>query len=428
MILQSLLKTLTAYKTVLKNTFYLSILEAVHVLIPFVALPYIIKTVGAENYGKVVFAQVVVLYFMGFVNFGIDTPAVKHVARNRDCKKRLQLIVGAVVALKGLLFCSGLVVFSVIVLLWDKARNDWPLFFAAYLICLTEIFFTPWFFQGIEKMFVITVVRGASMLLYIASLLLFLHQKDQYWLVPLLQSAALLVTAVYGFYYMCRKEMGWPVFPGYRFLKRLLKESFPFYLSRSSVSINNSIATLVIGGTLGNYEVAVYDLAQKLARAALIPVYMLTQAIYPHNARNRNHKFALQAFAGLLGISIAGLIILYFIAPFAVDFLGNGQLSAAVPLLRFFEIYILIGVCTVYCGTPLLVAWGYPNPFNHSVLISTGGLLLIYGVFWCTGVASLYYFAAALLLSELLILSYRIFYCFKYKIFHLNFIEGKKNA
>ena len=44
-----------SYKTVLKNTFYLSILEAVHVLIPFVALPYIIKTVGAENYGKVVF-------------------------------------------------------------------------------------------------------------------------------------------------------------------------------------------------------------------------------------------------------------------------------------------------------------------------------------------------------------------------------------
>ena len=134
-VMKSLLTQIKAYKTILHNTLYLSILEAVHLLLPFVALPYIIKTVGAANYGKVVFAQTIALYFMTFVNFGLDTLAVRYVAKNRENRKRLELIVGSVFTLKGVTFCIGLLCFSLIVIFWEKARCDWPLFFAAYLIC-----------------------------------------------------------------------------------------------------------------------------------------------------------------------------------------------------------------------------------------------------------------------------------------------------
>ena len=202
-------------------------------------------------------------------------------------------------------------------------------------------------------------------------------------------------------------------------MKKMFKESFSFFLSRSSVQINNSIAPLVIGIVLGKYEVAVYDIAQKIARAALIPVYMLTQAIYPNNARNRDRNFAMRAFVGLLGISLVGLTVLFFIAPYLVKFLGNGQLPDAVNLLRFLEIYVFIGICAVYCGTPLLVAWGYSKPFNNSVLVSTLVLLILYGVFGYFRVKSMYCFAGALLFSEFVILVYRFFYCFKYQIFKI---------
>lgn len=417
--LSKFLNILSSYKKVLQNTFYLSILEAVHILIPFVALPYIIKTVGALNYGKVVFAQTVVTYFTAFVSFGFDILAVKMISRNRDKQKRLRLIVGAMLVLKVCTFCVGLLLFSTLVFCWGRARADWPLFFSAYLICLTEVFFTPWFFQGIEKMFVITVVRGTSMLLYIGGLLLCLHERSQYWIVPLLQSTALLLTALYGFYYMCRKEKVFPALPSIAFMKHFFKNSFPFFMSRISVIVNNSIATLVIGMTLGNFEVAVYDLALKIARMALVPVYMLTQAIFPHNAKNRDSRFALRAFGGLLSVSILGLTVLFFIAPYLVDFLGHGQLADAVPILRFLELYILVGVCAVYSGTPLLVAWGYSKPFNDSVFISTTFLLILYAFFGLCGVRSMYYFAAALLVSELIILGYRSFFCVKYKIFSL---------
>lgn len=419
-LMPSVLNGINTYKQVLKNTFYLSIIEVIGILIPFISLPYIIKVVGAANFGKIALAQVVAGYFMILVNFGIDFTAAKFVSRNRERGKRLRLIVGAVTLFKTILLIIGLLLFSLLVFFWEKARADWFLYFSAYLICLTDVFFLSWFFQGIEKMFVITIVRSFSMLIYFVLLLLFLRQKDQYYLVPLFQASAFLMTSVYGFYYMCCKEKVIPALPSIHFMKNLVRESFPFFLSRSSVTLNNSLATLVIGITMPPYNVAVYDLAQKIARAFLLPACMLTQAIYPHNVRNKDSRFAMRAFAGLLVISILGLIVLYCLAPLLVDVMGNGQLASAIPILRFFEIYIFIEICSIFCGTPLLVAWGYSKPFNDSVFVATAGLLLMYGIFWCFGINSMYCFVAALLISELILLAYRAFYCVKYKIITIN--------
>lgn len=43
-------------RTILQNTGYLSIIEVIRLAMLFIALPYIIRTVGAENYGMAVFA------------------------------------------------------------------------------------------------------------------------------------------------------------------------------------------------------------------------------------------------------------------------------------------------------------------------------------------------------------------------------------
>ena len=37
---------------------------------PFIALPYVLKTIGASNYGLAVFAQTIISYFSIFINFG----------------------------------------------------------------------------------------------------------------------------------------------------------------------------------------------------------------------------------------------------------------------------------------------------------------------------------------------------------------------
>ena len=42
-------------KTLFANFTYLSILEIIGLLLPLISYPYVIRTVGADNYGVVVF-------------------------------------------------------------------------------------------------------------------------------------------------------------------------------------------------------------------------------------------------------------------------------------------------------------------------------------------------------------------------------------
>lgn len=411
------LKYITSYKTIAQNTFYLSLIEVVHFIIPFLALPYIIKTVG-ENYGKIVFAQAIVAYFAILVDFGVSTPAIKLVAENRSSKKRLRLISGSVFFLQILTLIISLLLFCVIVFSWPRARAEWSVFFASFMTCFANVLFCSWFFRGIENMKIIAMTRISSMLIYVIALFVFVHDKEQYALIPFLQSFASLLTSAAGFFYMCKYEKIIPVI-NVRSVRKRFKEAIPFFFTRCSVAINDSSATLAIGIFLGNYSVAVYDVARRIANAALIPYSMLSQVIYPHNARNKDAKFATYAWLVVAAVAFCGLIVLYYLIPFLVAFLGNNRFPDAVAISRFLEIHIILCVFTYYLGTPMLVAWGYPKPFNNSVIIATLCVLFLYGVLYVFSLNSIYYFASVCILSEAVLLFYRLFYCLKYKIIKL---------
>ena len=411
-----ILSKIRQYKTIFFNTFYLSIIEFIKLVMPLIALPYIIKVVGVNKYGMIVFAQSVVAYFSIVVNFGIDILAVKRVAENRDRKNEIEKVIGGVLIIKGALFLFMLCLFTLLILIWGEARNHALLFYFAFLACLTEVIFVPWLFQGLEEMSFITFIKSTSILIYVGLLLLLIHRAQDYVYIPLLQSGSLLVVSMIGFLYMWFWKGFHAVNPGWRYIWTFFKGSFPMFLSRGSVIINNNMGKIVAGICLGTSEVAILDLAQKIIWFALTPGAMLNQAIYPHNARTKNRKTAtrLLFLAVAFSLVVTGAIVIA--APYLVDFLGHGKLQEAVPLLRFFSPFIVIGTLSTYLGTPLLVAWGYPKPFNDSVFISTGILLVCYGFLGLTGWGSLKLFVLILMMAELTILLYRGGYCVKYKI------------
>ena len=105
--IKNILKT---NNTIFANFTYLGILQFVRIIIPLIILPYLIRILGIEKYGIVIFAQTVVFYFMVVVNFGFEMSATKQVSINRNDKLKLSELVSAVVYIKTiLLILSGLV-------------------------------------------------------------------------------------------------------------------------------------------------------------------------------------------------------------------------------------------------------------------------------------------------------------------------------
>ena len=64
-------------KMLLANFTYLSIIEIIGLLLPLITFPYLIRTIGAQKYGIIVFAQTIVAYLVMIVNFGFNVSATR---------------------------------------------------------------------------------------------------------------------------------------------------------------------------------------------------------------------------------------------------------------------------------------------------------------------------------------------------------------
>lgn len=404
------------YKVVAHNTTYLTVLEVLKMIMPFVALPYLISTVGSEKYGLVVFAQAIISYFIILVNFGLDVSAVKNVSVNRNDHAKLGEVVSSVLLIKTLLFICSFVILGVLLLCVEQFRENSVLFLLSFLSCLSEILFPAWFYQGVEKMKYITLIRFSSILFYTVTVFLFIKGQEDYLLIPLLQSLGWILSGAISFFMLIKIEKISLYIPAFESVKKYFQESVPFFVSRVSVVINGSMAKTVCGIFFSMHEVAAFDLAQKIAMTALVPLQMLNQAIFPHIAKTLDRLFV-KKFFKLVLLAISCIVVgVYLFAPLMVRLLSDGELPESVDILRVLCLFIFSGGITSYTGSPVLVSFGYAKPFNSSVILSTIALIMIYIGLYFTNSFSIINFALALGLAEFVIAVYRLYYCNRYNL------------
>ena len=408
------------YKSIAKNSFYLSIVDGIKLLLPFIAMPYIIRVCGVENYGKIIFAQTVIFYFTMFVNFGLNTYAVREVAVNTDSIIKISKLASTFIALRLIFTILSFVVLLILTIFIPLLNEIKLLLFFAFFSVIAEIFSMTPFFQGIEKMSNITIIQFIAVVFYIVTLITFVRTPDRYIYVPLLQAVGMLLAAIVGVIVLCVRYNVRLVFPSLYDIVFMTKASISFALSRMSVVINLNISRIFTGAVLGMHELALVDLAQKIFDAALIPAGIVDQAVYPHNAKKQDRSFATRTFylIILLGAVCAGLMLAG--APLAVNYFGCGKLNAAIPLIYWLGIKVFFSTPGWYMGTSVLVAFGYAKQFNMSAIYSTGINLSIYTILFLCNKLTLNAVIAILIFESVFIFAYEMYYCLKYKLLYLS--------
>ena len=394
------------------NTAFLTIINIVRILSPFIALPYVLRTVGAERFGEIAFAQSFAAFAVILVNFGLDVSAVKDVSLNRDDKRSLGRIVSSVLGVKALLFLAVGIIYAIGIAALPTLRGNAPLFLITYMIAFPEIVFPQWYFQGVERMKLLTITSFLSIAFYLATLFLVVRSADDYLYVPALQIGGLILSSLVGLYILLFVEKIRLVMPTTQELWQTFSNSIPFFASRASIVINQNLAKIATGIFLGMTEVAAFELAQKIITAAFIPFKMFNQAIYPHSARRQDVKLAKRMFLlTALGAAIASCAI-YMLAPWGVKIFAGSQaiIPQSINILRCLIGYYFFGCLGMYLGLPTLMAWGYAKPFNASVYLSTLTLLAVYALLYATDAYGLTAFALALAAVEIVISAYRYRY------------------
>ena len=406
-------------KTLFANFTYLSILEIIGLLLPLISYPYVIRTVGADNYGVVVFCQAIIAYVVIIINFGYNVSATRKISENRTNVFKIREIYSSIVYQKLLIFAICLVS-GLFVLIFLK--YDYSVILLGFIgLCIQEVFFPTWLFQGLERMKFITIITFVAKCSCLILIFLFVHDKKDYACIPVLYSIGGFFTSVLSVIILKKKfDIYFVKVSKYR-MKEDFLESLPFFTSRLSAIVMERGNVLVIGTFFSYDMVAIYDLCAKIVSILKTPFSLVAQVIYPNVAKSKNMLLVKKSIKIVLLFGAFVCLFVYLFAPNIILLLSDTSMLGAVSILKIMVLYVpIVGISYLF-GASVLVVKGYSREYNLSVVYSVLLYILMLLSFISFSKVNLYTMALAFVAPELFVALYRICllytsYCNRYRI------------
>ncbi len=403
--LSGLIRKVRQHRGIIANFSYLSGIQMISLLVTLATYPYLIRVLGKELFGTVVYVQAIVTYLVVLVSFGFQISATREVSVHRNNPEKLNEIVSSVLILKGLLFLFSFGLLFLIFALFPALREHRVLFYLTMFTCFYEFIFPSWFFQGIEKMGYITIITLVLKISFFILIFVFIRDAEDYLLVPLFNGIGSVMAGLISLWIVFKSEKIRFSFQPLRILVYHFRESSVLFISNFANQVYVNANKVIVGITLGMSEVALYDLAEKVVLALKLPHNLLNQAIFPKISKERDPGFTRK----LLLVSLATQIGLYGLLVLSshslILLLGGPGMSASTNLLRLLAITVPINAMSSYLGIQYLVAHGFKRGYGRVIVSSVG----VYGVVCCMlyvgGWVTLYGIVGATILTEVYVLA-----------------------
>lgn len=365
-------------KVVIENYFFMTVLQVLNSLFYLLIYPYLIRTLGKESYGQYVFALSVVSYFMSLVNFGFDFPAVKAIAENPTNQKVKRHVISCVFTAKIYLEIFSVLIFSLLLMMIPMLREHWSICAILFGNTVVTILFPIWFFQGIQKMRIVTYIQLAFKLLSLPFIFVYVQSPEDIWMFAIIITLANMgggIMASFLIFYNEKIKLDWISF---KELKGWYKDALPFFWSNAGAAIKQQSIAIIIGSYFNMADVALYDLAYKIISIPNILFGSINGALFPKIVNDGRKKvikkiFQIETLAGLIVIS---MVILF--GKWVILFLGGREMEGAYPI----AIVLSFGVLT------FLLVGAYISfifvPQNKYYLVSQNQVVAIINFFSLT--------------------------------------------
>lgn len=403
----------SAEKNLVKNTFWLYIMQICGYVFPLFTFPYLTRILTSENYGIIVFSNAIMTYFQMFLEFGFILSATNECSLVRDDKSKLSKILYSTILAKVFLVIIGWIILFFCCTFIPKLKDYKFFYFLSYIGVSLTIFLPDFLFLGIEKMEVLTCRVILSKFVYTFFIFLLVHNKNDYIKVPVATIIGNIFAIILTWYEIIKKLSLKPVKFFVKDIFLQLKKSSVFFLSRCAVSMYTSLNTVLLGFNFSSKAISQYGSANTLISSGRSLLSPISDSIYPYMVKNKNYKLVKKILLILEPIIILGCTVLFFIAPQFIKIIcGNGY-SDAVPVFRAMLPLIVISLPTYLFGYPLMGALGILNIANLSVII--GSVFHILGLVLLFVFNSLNFISVSILtfLTEIVVFSVRVSFALK---------------
>lgn len=397
------IKNLILSNKLLENFSFLSVLQIFNLMLPFMSYPYLIKLLGVEIYGKIIFAQAILSYFVILIGFGFGTSGILDVSVNRNNRNKLSEIVSSILILKFLLFIFSLIFIVPLLFLFEHASNEKILYIITLWVCLNEVLFPIFYFQGIEKMKYFSIISLISRLLSVVLIFIFIKSKNDYLLVPLFYLLGTLLSGISALYIVFYKHQLNFYIPNLITLKKYFNNSIPFFITSLSANIYVTSNKVLIGLFLDIKDVSYYDIGEKILNVLKIPIGILSQTVLPKISNEKSLFFVKKILKYSFFFHVLLYIALFVFSNYIIILLGGKQMLPANWVVKILGLTLPIVAISNVFGTLTLVPFGHNRIFTKIIMFSAFIFLAQFAVVWFFNFISIYSLCVITVLTELFV-------------------------
>ncbi len=396
-----------------KNITALFVLQGANYVLPLIVVPYLVRVLGPENFGRMAFAQAFIQYFVIFTDYGFNLSATRAVAQIRDDKEALSRLASAVMFVKICFMSIGFFIMLGIVFFIPEWRADWELYALMYMIVVGSVIFPVWLLQGLEKMRYITILSIISRIVTTIFIFVLVMEESDYHLAAALQASSMAIAGLALFFVLPRiVSLRWQ-WPDFSDICNVVHAGWHVFIASFAGNVVNSSNVFFLGIVNTPGDVGYFSAAEKLIRAVQSLIYPVSQAVYPYTSSllKQSYEKALKFVSKVAKIfslcAFATSSILFIFANLIVSILYGDGFQISADLVKILSIIPFLIAINNILGAQVLVQFGFMKILSVSTIIPMViHIFLLYFVSMKFGVIGVSFL---MIFSETLMLLIRIF-------------------
>lgn len=365
---------------IIKNTLSLGAIQAANALLPLLAFPYLIRVLGMNDFGVIMFAQAVVAYVVLVADYGFNLTGAAKIASAKgrgEGVAQISAVFWNIQFARIVLAGSASVALALVVTWVPSLRAISGVVAASWLAVLGTLLFPRWMFQGLERLTLSSVAQIAARLATLAALFVWVQDENDMVLAAGINAVAPVVAGLVSIALLAHsKEVVW-VRPRWSGAVSELRESWHVFISVLATNVYTTSNAVILGFLANNSAVAFFALADKLKQGCSQVMSPLSSAVFPrvNMLRQKDEQQAFAMLRKLFGIQVTlGAVlslVLFFGAPIIYRLMTGHVDEEGVLTLKWMAFVPLFVSVSNILGVHLMVSFGHHRAFSR-ILIACG--------------------------------------------------------
>lgn len=415
---------LKQHNRLLSNFFSLSAIQVVNYILPLILIPYLVRVLGVEKFGIVMYAQAIAVYFNVFVDYGFNLTATRDISINRDNKDKIVEIYSSVFCSKLILLLISAFILLLMVLFLDKFNAEKVLYISTFGMVIGQFLFPVWVFQGYQEMKYVTIIHLIVKFSSIVLIFFWVKTSSDYCYVPIFNSLGYILGGLFSLVLVKTKF-------GSIFDKRAVNvkpyfiDGFPVFISTISSSALYLSPPIILGFS-GNYtNVGYYSSIEKIVVAFKNLFLVVNQTFFPFlsslykNSPNSYSSYWRKLFLVMTILGILTSVVLCLLSAPIINIIYGFSAEESVIMLNILSWGVLTYIVINLLGLQGLLVLGLNAQLAKSQILPALIFLALSPV--CMEYFSVYFLIGSMIVSEVMIIVIRFWTLHKHNFFAKNF-------